>query len=278
MKSEAGPAYTSIRYLWIALLVIVALFPFYWTVVTAFAGNTAYKTPPSLIPRTFSLQGFDSALNSPGFFRWILNTMIVAVFTVGAGITVATTAAYNLSRFKSRWNAIVENIILGSRMMPGAVLILPTFIMFRQLGLVNSLFSLVLANILFALPLCVWMLKGFIDSIPVSLEEVAMSDGCSRLGAFYRIILPLCVPGIVAVSIFTTNLVWGEYFFARILVVMDQTKWVFSLGLTSFQQQYELDFPGLMAAVFIYLLFPLLMFRFSQRAFVSGMTAGAVKG
>ncbi|TVR94464.1 MAG: carbohydrate ABC transporter permease [Spirochaetaceae bacterium] len=271
-------AYRVVRFTWIIVLLVAALFPFYWTVNTAFAGGSAYNMPPNLVPTSLSLRGFHSALSRDNFFRWIYNTLIVAAFTVMAGVLIATAAGYNLSRFKSRFNSIVENVILGSRMMPGAVLILPTFMMFRYVRLVNSLTSLVLANILFALPLCVWMLKGFIDAIPPSLEEVAMTDGCTRLGAFYRVILPLCVPGVTAVAIFTTNLVWGEFFFARILVVMDSSKWVFSLGLATFRGQFELDYFGLMAAVFIYLVFPVAMFRFSQRAFVSGMTAGAVKG
>ena len=270
--------YQITRSIFLLVLVVVALFPFYWTISTAFAGGSAYNMPPNLVPTSLSLRGFHSALSRDNFFRWIYNTLVVAAFTVFTGVMIATAAGYNLSRFKSRFNTIVENIILGSRMMPGAVLILPTFMMFRYVRLVNSLTSLVLANILFALPLCVWMLKGFIDAIPTSLEEVAMTDGCTRIGAFYRVILPLCVPGITAVAIFTTNLVWGEFFFARILVIMDSSKWVFSLGLATFRGQFELDYSGLMAAVFIYLIFPVSIFRFSQHAFVSGMTAGAVKG
>jgi ABC-type glycerol-3-phosphate transport system permease component len=270
-------SYRIIRLLMLTILVVIALFPFIWTLKIAFSKSSPYSIPPSF-KLEFSLDGFKNAFAKEGFFLWIKNTLIVAFFTVFISIFLSLNAAYSLSRYKSKFNSIVESIILGSRMMPGAVLILPTFIMFNYLNLINSFFGLIIANILFSLPLSVWMLKGFIDGIPVELEEVAMCDGCSRLSAFYRVIVPLLLPGIVAVSIFVINIVWSEYFFARILVILDKSKWVFSLGLTAFEGQFDIDVNGLMSAVVIYLIFPVAMFRFTQKAFVKGATAGSVKG
>ncbi len=276
MKSE-DRAFSTFRTIFIIILVLIAVFPYYWTINMSLTETKTYSMPPSFLPE-FSFKGFLTVFHKAGFFTWIINTLLVAAFTVACSILISLNAAYSLSRYKSRFNSMLKAVILGSRMMPGAVLILPTYIMFRYLNLINSYTGLVLANILFSLPLSVWMLKGFIDGLPVELEEVAMCDGCSRLGAFYRVIVPLMVPGIAAVSLFIVNVVWSEYFFARILVILDKSKWVFSLGLTAFEGQFDIDIQGLMSAVVIYLIIPVTLFRFTQRAFIKGIASGGVKG
>ncbi len=265
-------------YILIIALCIYALFPFYWMIITAFGTQSMYELPPSLIPPSLSLDSFRSAFEKADLFNWLKNTAIVALFTVVFCLLISVNAAYSLSRFPGGFNKILGNVILGTQMIPGAVLILPIFLIFLRLNLVNKLNGLILANILFSLPLSVWMLKGFFDEIPGELEEVAMIDGCTRLGAFYRVILPLTLPGLVAVMVFIFNLAWGEYFFARVLVTMNRSNWVFTIGLTSFQDQYTLNYGGMMAAVVIYIIVPTTLFVVTRKAFIKGLTAGAVKG
>ena len=266
------------------LLFIVALgvalgviFPYYWMIVSALKAGSLYEWPPSLIPSSLSLAAFKRAVLDYPILRWFRNSSLVALATTLLSVLVSINAGYALSRFKNRINTVFGLVILFTQMLPATLLVVPFYVIFRQLGLFNNLGGLAVAVTVFVLPLAIWLMKGFFDSIPADLEAQAQVDGCSRIGAFYRITLPLALPGIVVVSVFSFIAAWDEYFFARTLI-SSENKWVLSVGLSSFQGQYSLDWPALMAAAVLFVLPPAIFFLFVQRYLVRGLMGGAVKG
>lgn len=179
----------------LGVICLVALFPVYWMVRSAF-GSDLLRVPPALVPDSLGLSKLGQIFEDKPVSTWLRNSITVAVTTVIAGLVISVNAAYSLSRYQTRLNRAVGYLILGTQMLPGAVLILPIYIIFLRLDLLNELFGLVIANVLFALPLSVWMLKGFFDAAPIELEEAAMVDGTTRIGAFYRITLRVVTPGL----------------------------------------------------------------------------------
>ena len=167
--------------------------------------------------------------------------------------------------------------ILFSQLLPATLIVVPLYVIFRQTGLYNSLIGLAIADAAFVLPLATWLMKGFFDRIPVEVEEQAMVDGCTRVGAFYRIVLPLALPGLVVVVAMSFITGWDEFFLARTLI-SSQSNWVFSVGLTSFETQYAIAWDEMMAAAVVFALPAVFFFLFVQRYLVSGLTSGAVKG
>jgi ABC-type glycerol-3-phosphate transport system permease component len=262
----------------LTIIAIFVVFPYYWMFVTALSPESTFNLDASLIPRSIDISSFVDTLMNPRLWNWMRNSLVVAIVTVVFGLVISVNAAYNLSRFSGRLNSLSQYAILTTQMMPAAVLVLPFFFIFLTFGLTGSLLGLVIANVLFGLPLSVWMLKGFFDNAPRELEEAAMVDGCSRLGAFYRVILPITAPGIAAVAVFVFMFAWGEFFFARTLVGRHETEWVMTLGLTAFRGEFSVDQAGLMAAVTIYVIPALVVFLVSRRAIVKGLTSGGVKG
>ena len=160
--------------------------------------------------------------------------------------------------------------------MPGVVLLMPIYIMFGEYDLLNTHFGLALAHITFVIPFCTWMLKGFFDTVPLSLDEQATIDGCSRWGAFFKVVLPIVKPGLAATAIFSFILSWNEFLFASVFLTK-YDKWVLSVGLTSFRGQYLIYWNELMASSVLVSLPVLIIYIVLQKYLVSGMSAGAVK-
>jgi multiple sugar transport system permease protein len=208
---------------------------------------------------------------------WLGNTALVAAGTSIFCTVVAVNAGYAMSRFRSRTTSLFGLLIMFSQMIPAALLAVPFYMIYRQLGLYNTLIGLAIGDTVFLLPLATWLMKGFFDGIPAELEEQAQVDGCSRMQAFYSITLPLALPGLVVVTVFSFMAGWDEFFLARTLI-SSQSNWVLSVGLTSFQTQYSIAWDEMMAASVLFALPAAIFFLFVQRYLVAGLTGGAVKG
>jgi multiple sugar transport system permease protein len=239
--------------------------------------ESMFAWPPHLIPSGFTLESYWTIFEERAIGRWFINTVIVAGSTSVFSTVIAINAAYALSRFKTKTTSIFTILILFSQLLPAALIVVPLFVIFQQLGLYNSLFGLAIADTAFILPVAIWLLKGFFDQIPVELEQQAMIDGCTQLGAFYRVVLPLALPGLVVVVAMSFISGWDEFFLARTLIA-SQDNWVLSVGLTSFRGEYTLDWSQMMAAAVIFTIPALVFFLFVQRYLVAGLSAGAVKG
>jgi multiple sugar transport system permease protein len=264
-----------------ALLVIgvcvLAVFPFYWMLKSSLSAESAFQWPPEIVPLSITFDPYRDVVAGYPVARWFLNSTFVALATTVLAVLIALNAALGLSRYRTRLTGAFGTIILITQMLPATLLVIPMFIIFRNLGLIDSLGGLVVANLAFALPLAIWVLKGFFDSIPREIEEASMIDGSSEVGAFYRVTIPLTIPGIVAVSIYAFMVSWGEFFFARTLI-NQETNWVFTVGLSSFRGEHTLHWNELLAAATIFTIPPLIFFAGLQRHLISGLTGGAVKG
>lgn len=267
----------AIAFLVTLCLASVIVFPYYWMIVSSLETKSLFEWPPRLIPDSISFAAYEKIFAERPLGIWLRNTAIVAAATSAFCSVVAINAGYALSRFRGRVTNAFGIFILFSQMLPATLIVVPLYVVYRQLGLYNSLIGLAIADTVFVLPLATWLMKGFFDRIPRELEEQALVDGASRLGAFYRVTLPLALPGLVVVVVFAFMAGWDEFFLARTLI-SSQSNWVLSVGLTSFQTQYAIAWNEMMAASVIFALPAALFFLFVQRYLIHGLTNGAVKG
>lgn len=261
-----------------ATAVLVVLFPFYWMLLTALRAETSVFTyPPNLWPTDLAPHLLFQVFGKTQVLRWLANTFIVAGVATLLVVPVATLAAYALSRYRNRRVSYAALLIVVTQMMPPVLLLVPYFIIFRNLGLLDGLLGLILANFAWTLPVTAWLMRAAFDAVPSELEEAALVDGCTRLGAIVRIAVPLAVPGLVAAAVFAFIASWDEYFFARTLI-SDNRYWVASVGLGSFAGDNSVSWQQIMAVAFFTTLPPVVLFIFVQRAFVENMSAGGLKG
>ena len=261
----------------VAIIVVFALnFPVYWMFVQSITSESMFTERPSLLPKAPSFDAFRRICEAKPMGQWFVNTLIVAVGTVVLSMPLAAGAAFSLSRYKTTLNSITGLAILGTQMLSASLLAIPIYVLFRRTGLHDKLGGLIVANTAFTMPMSIWVLKGFFDAIPKELDEAAMIDGCSVGQMIWKVIMPLVLPGIVAVSIFAFILAWDEFFFARTLVT-SQGNWVMSVGLSSFREEFTIQWSDMMAAAVLFTIPPILLFMFIQKHLVSGLTGGAVK-
>lgn len=261
----------------VVVLVVVSAFPIYWMLASSLSAGSQFAWPPRFFPHPLNVDSYREALRTWPLARWVLNTLAVTIGATVLSLLVSIPAGLSVSRFRTRINRAFGGFVLVTQMIPATLLVVPMFIIFSRIGLLDTLWGLLLADTAFSVPLAVWMIKGFVDGIPVDLEEAAMVDGCSRLAAFARVTVPLAVPGIAAVAVFCFLVTWGEFFFARTLISSDDN-WVLSVGLNSFQGQYVTHWSSMLAAAVLFAVPPLVFFALMQRRLVGGLTGGAVKG
>ncbi|MCF6467680.1 carbohydrate ABC transporter permease [Nonomuraea sp. MG754425] len=260
-------------YLPLALYLLFTLVPFYWMLVFAFrpAGSTA------IVPWPITFEHFDTVWNGMGFAVFFRNSLMVGVASLVATTVVALAGGYALARYAFRGRGAFMIGMLCTQFIPGALMIIPLFEIFRTLGLTNSLWSLVIAETVFQLPLSLILISGFIRNIPYELEQAAWVDGCSRLRGFLAIVLPLLRPALVAVGSFAFIHSWNNFLFA-LMFINDQEKFTVPVGLAYNLGENSVDFGALAAGGVVAALPVVIVFAFIQRYLVQGMSAGAVKG
>jgi multiple sugar transport system permease protein len=258
-------------------LIVVLLFPIYWMLLSSLRGESQFAFPPKFLPSNPSAASYIQIFTQKPLGTWLLNSTITSLASAALSISVSAPAAFVLSRFRGAGLTLFSIAILATRMLPATLLVIPMYFLFRALKLLDSLSGLVLVYTAFAIPLSVWILRGFFDTIPRELEESAKIDGCSELGAFRRIVLPLSLPGLAATGVFAFVLAWNDFFFAKTFI-NSQSNWVVTVGLSSLSGWYVLEWQQTMAASAVFALPPALAFLFVQRYLVGGLTGGAVKG
>jgi N,N'-diacetylchitobiose transport system permease protein len=256
----------------------VMAFPVYWMVSTAFkpdAGIIAEK--PQWIPLHPTLDHFRNAMAQPYFWEDVKNTIIIVLVTVAVAMVLAFLAAVALAKYRFTGLKLFIVLVIAIQMVPQAGLIIPLYVVLARYHQVNVLSGVIITYLTFVLPFAVWTLRGFIISIPKELEEAALVDGNSRLGAFTRILLPLIAPGLVATSVFAFITCWNEYIFARVLL-NDQSKQTVTVWLSYFLgSSKHTDFGALMAGSTLIAIPVVVFFLLVQRKISFGLTAGAVK-
>ena len=260
----------------IALMVVV--FPFYWMLNTSLKpASEIFLSPPTFASANWSLDAYATVLTQRPVGRYFLNSLIVALGTTVLSVTLAALAAYGFTRFFPGGATPFIVLLLFTKMLPETLLIIPYFRLMSDLGLLNTYAALVLAYSSFALPFSVWMLIGFFRSIPRDIDEAAMIDGATYLQAFWRVILPLARPGLVAVALFTFLIAWNSYVWALVLTT-DSSMYVLSVGIANMVGEYRVQWNELMASAVIAAVPVMILYSLLERHLVDAITAGAVKG
>jgi multiple sugar transport system permease protein len=262
---------------WTVILLIVL--PLVWMITTSIKPQSElFLIPPAFFPEEVTFEHYRRLLTETPFLTYLRNSVILAGGTTVLVIVVATLGAHSLVRFSYPGRETIAGAVLFTYLLPSVVLVIPLYFLMAALGLVNSLFSLVIAYTSFALPFALWLLRSFMSAIPPDLEAAAMVDGASRFRAFIDVILPQAAPGIISTALFTAILAWNEYLFALVLINSDAsrplTTGVMNMLVTSFNIEWSL----LMAASVMMSVPLLVVFVFLQKYLTRGFGAGAVKG
>lgn len=259
------------------LVFLIVGFPVYWMVNTAFKpAKDAIDPDPSLLPTGFTLDNFRRALDIADFWGPVARSLVVSLVVVVIGIAVGMLAALAISRFAFRGRKIVIVAILAVQMVPLVAMIIPVFLLLNDLGQYDKLTGLIITYLTFILPFTVWTLRGFIVNIPKELEEAAQVDGCTRTGAFIRVVFPLLAPGMVATSVYGFIQAWNEYLYA--LMLMSQKHQTATVWLANFTTKHGTEYAPMMAGSTMMAVPIVILFLFVQRKMAAGLTAGAVKG
>jgi N,N'-diacetylchitobiose transport system permease protein len=270
------------RALWNAVAVVlflVMVFPVFWMVSTSFkSDDQIYALTPTWLPLHPTLAHFGDAIHKPFFWADVKNSLIIVGSTVAVAMVLAFLAAVALAKYRFTGRKLFILAIIGILMLPAAGLIIPLYVVLARYHQVNVLSGVVLTYLTFVLPFCIWTLRGFILGIPKDLEEAAMVDGSTRLGAFVKILLPLVAPGLVATSVFAFITCWNEYIWARTLL-NDQSRQTITVWLSYFLgSSRNTDWGALMAASTLTAIPVVFFFLLIQRKIAFGLTSGAVRG
>ncbi|WP_155060684.1 carbohydrate ABC transporter permease [Streptomyces blattellae] len=259
------------------LVFLTAGFPVYWMLNTAFKPEKdAIDPDPSLLPTSLTFSNFGRALDIADFWGPVGRSLIVSLAVVVIGMVVGLLAALAISRFAFRGRKIVIVGILAVQMVPLVAMIIPVFLLLNDLGQYDRLSGLIITYLTFVLPFTVWTLRGFIVNIPKELEEAAMVDGCTRAGAFVRVVFPLLAPGMVATSVYAFIQAWNEYLYA--LMLLSQNNQTATVWLSNFSTKHGTEYAPMMAGATMMAVPIVVLFLLVQRKMAAGLTAGAVKG
>jgi arabinogalactan oligomer / maltooligosaccharide transport system permease protein len=260
---------------------VLAVFPVFWILISSFKGQQEIISSPtlSILPHDWRISNYTTVLteNDHVFVTWLWNSLVVAFFTTVISVFLSATAAYAFSRYRFPGYRPALTAFLITQMFPAAILLVPIYNIVLHLGLLNQKTGLVLAYCTTAVPFCVWMLKGYFDTIPISLEEAGRIDGLTPFGTFWRIVVPLSLPGLAVTCFYAFITAWNEVAFASILLVSDKS-YTLPVGLQTYVFQFAQAWDKLTAAAIIVSLPAIVVFLIAQRYLVTGLTRGGVKG
>lgn len=275
----AEPRYHRILTLWLplALFLLFLLFPFYWTFVTSLkTTQELHSTTVVYWPEQPTLSAYSYLFGQYNFLHPMKNSLIVAAITTAVSLTVSTLAAYSFSRFRFKGRKPLMVLFLTNNMFPTVLLLIPLYTIMRSMGLLYTPWSLVLSYTTFTIPFSVWLLNGYLNDLPLSMEEAAMVDGANRATAFVRIVLPVLLPCLLATGVYIFMQSWNEYTFA--VLFTNENSRTIPVSLKNLVGQLGVQWELITAGGIITVLPVCIMFFFAQKRLVAGLTAGAVKG
>ena len=269
---------TILTHLVLLIFVLIAVYPVLQIVTISLRpADKLLSTSLEIIPAGATFKWYIALFTEQPFLRWIRNSTIIALAVTATGVCFASMAGYAFSRFSFAGKKTGMLALLVTQMFPATMLLLPLYIMLIYLQLINTYLGVIITYTATALPFCVWTMKGYYDTIPVSLEEAARIDGCNQFGAFRRVILPLAAPALVITGLFSFMTAWAEYLVAA-QILQDTELWTLPLGLKSFESNMSTEW-GLYGAASLIVMIPVVgLFLLLSRWLVSGLTLGSVKG
>ncbi len=276
---KRGPALLKsvLSYLLLAALIVFLLFPFYWTFVTSIKTSAElYGQNVTYWPKAPSFESYRRLFSEYNFLKPMGNSLLVAALTTLISVTVSVLAAYSFSRYRFKGRKFLMSMFLTNNMFPTVLLLIPLYAIMRKIGILYTPASLVLSYTTFTIPFSIWLLSGFLDDLPLSLEEAAMVDGANRAQAFLKIILPILMPGIVATGAYIFMNSWNEYTFA--VMFTNEANRTIPVALKNLIGQLGVEWGMLTAGGIITIIPVCILFFFAQKRLISGLTAGAVKG
>ena len=265
--------------IWVFLILvcIYCLIPFAWMLSTSLKTETeAFRIPPTWIPLEPTIESYIGIWVRKNFGMYFLNSTIISLATAILSTFFGALAGYGFSRFLFKGRRFLIGFFLATQMLPGVLLVGPYFKIMSRLGLYDTRTGLIIAFLTICLPFSTWMMKGFIDKVPKELDQSAMVDGCSRIGLFFKIVLPIVAPGMVATIVFAFLLAWGDLLWALCLTSSENMITV-TLGIARTVGEFRIIWPMLMAGSLVGGMPAILLYIFLQRLLVQGLTAGAVK-
>jgi multiple sugar transport system permease protein len=257
------------------LVVLVAVFPLFWALSTSLRDNQEIiSRTPTLLPNDFTLDNYDYMLKVSNFPQQFFNSSVIAVFSALSVVFFGSLGGYSLTRFRFRGQALSLRVILLTYLFPAVLLVVPMFIILRKLQLTDSYVAIIIVHTATGLPLGLWLLRAYFLSIPIELDQAAMIDGASRLGALFDILLPQAIPGMISIFIFIFVFSWGDYLWPLILIT-SRSQMTLPLGLHTYMNDMGFQWGPLMAATVVFALPVVLLFTFVQSRLVRGLGAGA---
>ncbi len=275
---DRNPLVYVLTYLVLALMIVIAVFPAVWMLSTSIKKPTEmFDNPPEIIPDEPTFGNFISVLQNSKMYMAFMNSVIVTACVVLLTLFLSVMAGYGFARFRFRGSGILKIGLLFGQMIPSVVLIIPLYFFFSKMKLLNTHFSLVVADMALTIPMGVIMLSAFFESVPRELEEAAKIDGCNGITALYRVVLPVAKPGLISVAIYTFIHAWEEFLFALNLTSSAKTR-TLPIAISMFSGEFAVDWGATMAAATVVAMPVLLLFLLCNRYFVEGLAEGAVKG
>ncbi|MBA4313254.1 MAG: ABC transporter [Chlorobiaceae bacterium] len=267
-----------LTHLVLVIFTLIAIYPVLQVVTISLRpSDKLLSTSLEIIPQNATLKSYVSLFIDQPFLLWVRNSALISLTVTLTGVVLASMSGYAFSRFNFIGKKIGLLSLLVTQMFPATMLLLPLYLMLIYLGLINSYLGIIITYSATALPFCIWTMKGYYDTIPISLEEAARIDGCNQFQAFYKVILPLASPALVITGLFSFMSAWSEYIVAA-QILQDTQLWTLPLGLKSFEANMSTEW-GLYGAASLIVMVPVvLLFMILSKWLVSGLTLGSVKG
>jgi len=261
-----------------ALILGFAVIPFLWTVITSLKDEySVYAKVPTFIPNPVTLENYEEVLENPLMINYFRNTVIVAFAATVISLLIALFAAYGFSRYRFPGRTPLLYSILFIRLLPRVALLVPFYVTLSRLNMVNTYQGLVLVYLIIGMPIAVWLMKGYVDSLPYEVEEAAVVDGCGPFATIFRIVVPQIAPALASVGMFSFILAWNEFLFPLTLAKDSSTR-PLSVALAFYIDDFGVQWGPLMAASVLMSIPALVFFSFAQKYIVKGLSEGAVKG
>lgn len=257
---------------------VFVLAPLLWGLSTSLKNaEDIFSSAVGWIPTTIDLSNYTSVLQSQSFLRYVFNSVVVVAISMVVSVGLAVHAAYAVSRYRFPAKNFLLFLVWSTVMLPGVSIIVPLYLLAVDLGIYDTIFVVVLAYSAWLVPTLIWLLRGFVDTVPYELEEAAMIDGCSRFKSFYIIVLPLLRPGLAASAVLVFVTIWNDFLLAFSLTLQDENR-LLQTGLYMFVTESGVEWGPLMAAAIGSMIPVVILFACLQRSFIQGLTGGAVKG